>query len=123
MEDFSLKLRLLKEKVKSWTYDKTLEMKDKRIHIEEEINIILNSSSTGLFVLQENNRLRSLCEELKKLRDHELQSARLQSMMIWVSLGDANTKFFHSMASARKIKMPFGDWKMKQVIWWNMIKV
>ena len=102
MEEFSLKLRLLKEKVKSWTHHKTLEMKGKIIHIEDEINILLNSSFSGIFILQINNRLWSLRVELKKLRDHELQSARLQSRMIWASLGDANTKLFHSMASARK---------------------
>ena len=77
-------------------------MKDKSILIENEINFILNSSSSGLLSLQINDRLWSLRAELKKLRDHELQSARLQSRMIWASLGDANTKLFHSVASARK---------------------
>ena len=97
-----LKLRLLKEKLKSWTRDKTLEMKYKSILIEDEINFILNSSSSSLVSLHINDRLRSLRAELKKLRDHELQSARLQSKMIWASLGDSNTKLFHSVASSRK---------------------
>ena len=60
MEVFSMKLRLLKEKVKSWTHAKALEMKDKSFLIEDEINNILTSSPSGLFTHQINDRLRSL---------------------------------------------------------------
>ena len=102
MEDFSRKLRLLKEKFKVWTHDKSLEMKDKSIHIEEEINHLLLSSSTGLLSMHENNKLLALRNELNILWEHDLSSARLQSKMIWASLGDANTKFFHLVASTRR---------------------
>ena len=98
MADLSLKLRLLKKKVKIWTHEKTLEMKEKIILIEEEIKILLESSSIGLLCSLDNNRLLALREELHRLMDHEIQSNRLQSRMTWASLGDANTKFFHSVA-------------------------
>ena len=75
-------------------------MKDKIILIEEEIKTLLGSSVSGLLSSQENNRLLGLREELQRLLDHELRSAMLQSRMTWASLGDANTKFFHSVASA-----------------------
>ena len=41
MEDLSVKLRLLKRKVKDWTRVKSLEMRDKSILIEDEIKILL----------------------------------------------------------------------------------
>ena len=60
MEGFSMKLKLLKEKVKSWTHAKALDMKDMSFLIENEINNILKSSPSGLFTHQINDRLQSL---------------------------------------------------------------
>ena len=34
--------------------------------------------------------------------DHEIYSAKLQSRVTWASKGDATTKYFHAVASARK---------------------
>ena len=51
MEDLSFKLRLLKRKVKDWTREKTLEMREKSFHIEEEIKSLLDSLTSGLLVL------------------------------------------------------------------------
>ena len=72
MDDLSLKLRLLKRKVKCWTRDKTMEMKEKIIIIKEEITNLLESTISGLLSTQENNRLLALREELQRLLDHEL---------------------------------------------------
>ena len=79
-------------------------MKGKIPLLEKEIQDILGSSDSGLLSSLENLRLSALKEELKKLLDHELQSAKVQSRLTWASLGDANTKFFHSVASAHKNK-------------------
>ena len=77
MEDLSVKLRLLKRKVKDWTRIKSLEMRDKSILIENEIKSLLDSSSSGILGARDHTRLLALRLELQKWMDHELQSARL----------------------------------------------
>ena len=49
MNNLSSKLRLLKEKVKSWTKVESQKMKDKYVYLEEEINSLLLSSQFAIF--------------------------------------------------------------------------
>ena len=79
MEYLSVKLRLLKGKVKSWTKLKSIELKDKSALVDDEINSILDSSSLAIMGASDQSRLVALRLELKKWVDHELLSARLQS--------------------------------------------
>ena len=72
MEDLSVKLRLLKGKIKDWTKNKTLEMKDKSILLEDEINTLLESSSSGILGASDQSRLKALRLELQSWVDHEL---------------------------------------------------
>ena len=102
MEDLFVKLCLLKGKVKDWTKRKTIEMKDKFSLLEDEINSLLNSSTSGILGASDQSRLATLRLELPNWVDHELQSTRLQSRLSWALQGDANTKFFHTVALARK---------------------
>ena len=112
MDGLSKKLRLLKRKVKIWTHEKTLAMKEKILLIEEEIQNLLGSSDSGLLSTLENLRLMALKEELKLLLDHELRSSKLQSRMTWTSLGMPILNFSTRLHQPTRIKMPFGAFKM-----------
>ena len=101
-KDRSYKLRLLKEKVTSWTKLEAQKMKEKSAYLEDEICSLLNLTQFAILNNEQQGRLNSLKADLQKILDHELYSARLQSRVTWALNGDANTKYFHAMASARK---------------------
>ena len=102
MNSLSCKLCLLKGKVKPWIKVESQKLKEKSSFLEEEISSILLSSHSAILDDVQHSRLMSLKEDLQKLLDHELYSTRLQSRVTWATNGDANTKYFHAVASARK---------------------
>ena len=117
MNDLSCRLRALKDKVKSWTKSEALKMKDKSAVLEEEISSLLLSSQSTILNKEQHLKLCSLKAALQKMTDHEISSARLQSRITWAHKGDANTKYFHAVATARKnhnaiwsLKDDLGTW-------------
>ena len=102
MDALSQKIRLLKRKVKVWTRSKSLDMKQDLISIDSEIKNLLGSSMSGILSSQDLIRLSELRSKMHHLMDHELRSTLLQSRMTWENLGDANTKYFHAVASAHR---------------------
>ena len=70
--------------------------------MEDEIRSLLNLTQYTIINNEQQGRLNSLKVDLQKILDHELYSARLQSRVTWALNGDANTKYFHAVASARK---------------------
>ena len=66
MNNISSKLRLLKEKVKSWTKVESQKMKDKSVYLEEEINSLLLSSQYTILNNEQQCRLSSLKADLQK---------------------------------------------------------
>ena len=92
MNDLSFKLRMLKEKVKSWTKLESQKMKEKSVYLEDEISSILHSTQSAILNYEQQGRLISLKAYLQKILDHELYSARPQSRVTWAVNGDANTK-------------------------------
>ena len=64
MFELSFKLRLLKDKVKSWTKAEAWKMQDKSVFLEEEINYLLSSSDSAILINDQQLRLNSLKADL-----------------------------------------------------------
>ena len=117
MKDLSFKLRLLKEKVKSWTKMEAQKMKEISAYLEDEIRSLLNITQSTILNNEQQGRLNSLKVDLQKILDHKLYSARLQSRVTWAMNGDANTKYFHAVALARRNHNPIWSLQVEEGSW------
>ena len=71
------------------------------LDINDEIFDILQKDS-GLLSAENSDRLKTLQDRKGKYWAHEITTQRLKSRVLWINKGDANNKFFHSYASARR---------------------
>ena len=101
LDSFSLKLGRLKGIVKGWERKKKCERKQLILDINDEISNILLMDS-GLLTAAYVDKLKGLQDRKGKFWAHEVTTTRLKSQELWINEGDANTKFFHSYASARR---------------------
>ena len=87
------------------------ENEGKSVLLVEQINDILSTTRSAILPRDLQYRLNDLKVDYHKLLTHELNSARLQSRVTWASVGDANTKIFHDVATARKNQNAI--WRLK----------
>ena len=101
MDALTVKLRRLKCTVKDWERLKNQERKLHILDINEGISNILLKDS-GLLSASNADKLKILQARKGKYWAHEITTQRLKREVQWIKEGDANTRFFHSFASARR---------------------
>ena len=77
-------------------------MKRESSAIDLEINSLISALPSGLLSLEDMNTLHVLEDRKDKFIAHEILTWKLKRRTKWVELGDANTKYFHTLASPRR---------------------
>ena len=92
-------------------------MKREYLEVDGEINSFLASGPSGIFSLEDLESLKALRGRKAKLIVHEIMTWQLKSRTKWDEMGDANTKYFHSIALARRIFKSVWALKDEEDVW------
>lgn len=108
---FREKMDKLRGDVKSWQIkQRVTDSRDLSI-IQQEINCISSSIPVHGLTFDKKTLLWSLEKRKQALLLKEEAAWRLKSRALWLKKGDSNTKFFHSIANARRTRNSI--WSMK----------
>ena len=88
--------------------------------VERKIHSLLASNSSGIFSVEDLESLKAVRGKKAKLLAHEITTWMLKSRTKWEELGDVNTKYFHSIASARRNHNSIWALKMRKMCGWKM---
>ena len=102
IEYLCLTLRRLKAATKKWTQDKSVRMDTESSNLEAAIESILAGPSKGILSNEQIVRLSQLNAGRTRILEHFQLTWQLKSRIKWAQQGDANTKYFHAVASGRR---------------------
>ena len=77
-------------------------MKREFLEVDCEIQSLLASDPSGLLSVEDMEALKSLRGIKAKPLAHKITTWMLKSRIKWAEMGDANTKYFHSIALPRR---------------------
>jgi hypothetical protein len=98
------KLKVLKIHTKAWLKEKKEKDHHNLIELESAISKLIMKSSRGALPLEDSELLKDLELTRNSILCEEENSWRLRSRATWLKGGDANTKFFHKVASFNRNK-------------------